>query len=66
MTNSIIKRFLKGMIASAISTMMLVTISQPTVWSDFKQIISSLAIAGIYGAITGSLLAMQKAYSWKD
>ena len=57
-------RFLKGAIAGAIASMGVVTISEPTIWSDFVSIFNSLALAGSYGAITGLLLALQKYNSW--
>lgn len=66
MIKSVFKRFLKGLIGGAITSMAMVTITQPTVWSDFKPLLSSLGIACVYGAITGSLLAINKAYNWKD
>ena len=61
---SIITRFAKGIISGAISAMMLVTITQPSVWSDFGSIINSLAVAGAFGSLTGLLLAVQKWASW--
>lgn len=63
---SILTRLLKGTIAGAVASMSLVTISQPSVWSDFNTILSSLAIAGLYGGLTGTLLALQKLASWED
>jgi len=63
---SIFNRFLKGAIASAITSMGVVSISQPSVWGEFSTILSSLAIAGVYGGITGLLLALQKWASWQD
>ena len=66
MYKSVFKRFLKGIGAGAVTAMMMVTVVQPTVWGDFKAIISSLAIAGLYGAITGALLAINKAYNWVE
>lgn len=66
MIKSIIVRFLKGMIAGAVSAMGLVSISQPVVWSDFNAIFMNLGIAGIYGSITGLLLALEKWSSWQE
>ncbi len=63
---SILMRFLKGAVSGAITAMGLVQIVQPTNWSDFKSIISSLAMAGSYGAIVGLLLALNKWANWKE
>lgn len=66
MYKSIIKRFLKGIIAGAVSAMGLVTINQPTVWSDFPALLNSLGLACAFGALTGLLLALNKWASWTD
>lgn len=63
---AVLIRFLKGAIAGAISAMCMVTISAPTVWTDIITILNSLLMAGVFGAITGLLLAGQKWASWKD
>ena len=63
---SIINRFAKGIIAGAVSAMSMVAITQPEVWTDFNSILSSLAMAGTFGALTGLLLALQKWASWVD
>ena len=64
--NSILKRFFKGMISGAVTSMGMFTLVQPTLWSDFKAIFSGLAIAGLFGAINGLLLALNKWASWKE
>jgi len=66
MYKSIVKRFLKGAIAGAMTAVSMVALNTPTVWSDFSMIINSLSIAGTYGAITGVLLAIQKWASWEE
>ena len=66
MFQSIIKRFLKGIVAGAISSMCLVTIQQPTIWTEFGTIFNSLGLACAFGGITGLLLALQKWASWTD
>lgn len=63
---SIFKRFLKGALSGAVTTMGLVTLTNPTMWSDFNSIFNSLAIAGLFGAINGALLALNKWASWKE
>lgn len=63
---SVLKRFAKGIIAGAVSAMSMVTITQPSVWSDFNSILGSLAMSATFGAITGFLLALQKWASWED
>lgn len=62
---SVFNRFLKGVIGGAIAAMVLVSIQQPTMWSDFNTILNSLGLAGAYGALTGALLALQKLASWE-
>lgn len=63
---SILLRFLKGAIAGAVVSMGTVTFKQPELWTGFASIGNSLAIAGIYGAVVGLLLALQKWSSWED
>lgn len=63
---SVFKRFLKGAISGAVTAMSLVTMVTPSVWSDFNSILGSLAMAGLFGAINGLLLALNKAYAWKE
>lgn len=62
---SILNRFIKGIISGAVASMAMVTISQPSVWSDFGYILNSLGMAATFGAITGLILALQKWASWK-
>ena len=64
--NSVLIRLLKGIIAGAIASMGLVTLSQPAIWSDFNTMLSHLGLALVYGAVTGLLLALQKYVSWTD
>lgn len=63
---SIIIRLLKGAIAGAIGAMVVISFKVPSTWNDIHSVVSALAIAGAYGAITGLLLAAQKWASWKD
>ena len=65
-TNAILTRFAKGIIGGAVAQMMIVSITQPLVWSDFASIINSLGLACTFGALTGLLLALQKWASWVD
>lgn len=65
-TKSVLMRFLKGTISGAVSSMTLVSLATPVVWSDFKAILFSLAIAGVFGGLTGLLLALEKWSSWVD
>jgi hypothetical protein len=66
MYKSILIRFLKGAIAGAVASMSMVTIQQPSVWADFGTLFSSLGMAGLFGAITGLLLALQKWATWTE
>jgi len=63
---SIINRFIKGAIAGAVSSMILVTTQIPQTWTDVHSTLNALAIAGVSGAVTGLLLALQKWVSWED
>lgn len=63
---SVLLRFLKGAAGGAVASMVIVTIKQPTVWTEFLPLLTSLGIAGTYGALTGLLLALQKWASWTD
>lgn len=64
--NAVLKRFLKGAISGALTAMGLVTFSEPKMWSDFIGILNMLAIAGLFGALNGLLLALNKWASWKE
>jgi len=66
MYKAVFVRFLKGAIAGAVTAMGLVTLAEPTIWSDFSSIFSSLGMAGLFGAINGLLLALNKAYTWEE
>lgn len=64
--NSVLKRFLKGAISGGLTAMSLVTLSEPSMWSDFIGILNMLAMAGLFGALNGLLLALNKWASWKE
>ena len=57
---SLALRFLRGAIAGAVSTMVVMTPSIIKEWRDIMVWLSALAIAGIVGAISGGLLAVDK------
>jgi len=63
---SILTRFLKGIIGGAVAQMMIVSITQPLVWSDYGSMMNSLGLACTFGALTGLLLALQKWAVWVD
>jgi len=60
------KRFLKGFISGAITSMLLVTVATPSSWTELAVILNILGLAGIAGGINGALLAGQKWYSYVD
>ena len=66
MINSVLKRFAKGAIAGAVTSMSVVTIQTPTMWSDFHLILNNLGIACVSGAMVGLLLALHKWASWTE
>jgi hypothetical protein len=57
---SVILRFVRGCVAGAVSTMLTITLSAPSTWREMYAILSSLALAGTIGAITGGLMALDK------
>jgi len=63
---AVLMRFMKGMLAGVASSISLVTLQQPTMWSEFKVLLSSLGIAVVFGAITGLVLAIEKSFTWKE
>ena len=46
--------------------MVAVPIVMPVDWSGFASILNVLGIAGLFGGITGLMLAIQKWASWKE
>lgn len=63
---TVLTRFLKGILAGAIASMALVTVTQPLVWTEFLPLLNALGIAALYGGLTGLLLALQKWAVWTD
>lgn len=65
-TKAVLKRFAKGLISGAVTTMAVVPVISP---ADFKQIkiwLITLVLAGIVGGVNGLILAVQKWASWKE
>lgn len=58
--NYLIKRFLRGGIAGAVSSMLLIMGSNISSWGELSVWLNALAIAGVSGFITGFLLAVDK------
>ena len=65
-TKAVLIRFAKGAIAGAVTSMAIVSVKQPQVWTDVLGMLNALGLAGVYGAIVGLLLALQKWTSWSD
>lgn len=59
-TKSVLFRFLRGVIAGAVSTMILIQYNGGQSFSDVHAFLYSLAVAGIAGGVTGGLLALDK------
>lgn len=58
---SLLLRFARGFIAGGVSTMAMVVISlHAQTFADLPTFFTSLAVAGIVGAVTGALLALDK------
>ncbi len=65
-TKAVLLRWFKGALAGAVVSMGIVTIKQPTVWAEFWPLLTQLGIAGLYGALTGLLLALNKWATWTE
>lgn len=60
----VLKRFLKGAIAGAVSAMItFYTTGSINGWSEFNEWAGALAFAGTMGAIGGGLLALDKFFN---
>jgi len=59
-------RFLRGLVAGAVATMLLVAVPQYQSWNDIQVWLIALAMAGAVGAISGLLQAIDKAVRWSD
>lgn len=53
-------RFLRGAVAGAVASMIGLQVVGVHSFSDLQAFFSSLAIAGIFGGVTGGLLALDK------
>jgi hypothetical protein len=53
-------RFLRGLAAGAVSAMIIIVPSSTTSWLDLRAWLMALVIAGLFGGITGGLLAIEK------
>jgi len=65
-TKSILTRFAKGFVSGAVASMVAVPLVAPVDWTGFLPILNSLAMALVFGGISGLLLALQKWASWVD
>lgn len=57
---SVLFRFLRGTVAGAVSTMIVLMPMSITSWKEVSTWLSALAIAGVAGAISGLLQAIDK------
>jgi hypothetical protein len=63
---AVLKRLVKGFIAGAVSSMVLVIPTTTSSFADVKFWLSALLIAGIFGGVTGVILAVEKwSQSWR-
>lgn len=60
LNKSLVQRFLRGAVAGAVSTMIVVAPNSILSWSDVTGWLMTLAIAGVIGAISGGLMALDK------
>jgi ABC-type proline/glycine betaine transport system permease subunit len=63
---SISMRFLKAAVSGMFSALGLITIAMPSNWTEVPALLSMIALACLYGAVTGVIMAGQKWYSWRD
>lgn len=66
MIKQVLVRFAKGAIAGAVASMAMVSFTQPSSWAGFPQILTNLGIAGVFGAMVGLMLALEKWANWTD
>ena len=64
-TKVIALRFVRAFITGALSTMVLLTASDISNWSDLASALNVLAISGVIGGINGILQAGDKLLRWK-
>lgn len=57
---SLLLRFVRGAISGAVSSMAVLQIAGAHSFADVKAFLYSLAIAGLVGAVTGGILAVDK------
>ncbi len=60
LTKGIIMRFIRGLVSGAVSAMILIAPMGVSSWGDVYGWLNSLAMAGLLGAISGALLAVDK------
>lgn len=65
-TQVLLKRFIKGAIAGAISMMLTITIPSVLTYPALIDWGATLLVAGIAGAITGLLITIDKALRWRE
>lgn len=58
--NYLIKRFLRGGIAGATTSMLIIMGSNVSNWGDLGLWLNSLAVAFVFGFVTGFILAIDK------
>ena len=63
---SVINRFTKAFVSGAFSALGLITIAMPQNWTEMPVLLSMLALAGMYGGITGVIMAGEKWANWKE
>ena len=63
---SILVRFMKGLVSGAITAMVAVPLVMPKEWIGFSDLAQNLLIAGTFGGGVGLLLAIQKWASWEE
>ncbi len=57
---SLLFRFIRGFIAGAVSSMLMINFSGVSTFTDLKIFLTALAYSGIVGGISGALLSVDK------
>lgn len=57
---ALLLRFVRGFVAGAVSSMLMINVTAVNTFSDLKVFLSALTISAIVGGLNGALLAVDK------
>lgn len=64
-TKAVGYRFLRGAVASAVASMVMIQVSGVSSFSDIETFLKALIIAGFVGGVSGGLMALDKYFRIK-